>query len=193
MILYVADGSKVDRLTKGSHKKVLIKCDWDRCSEVWETEYRYWHGKDKHYCKRHRATGKRHSFKTREKLSMINLGEKNPNYKNGSRSIYQAGRENIYYREWHSRIRERADGYCEICGEIGEETHHHVIPYKEIVTLVISGMHEYELETRPNGYIGLQIGRYHLENDVPGMWLCKRCHWGRHSKDGLDDEPQEVA
>lgn len=124
---------------------------------------------------------------------MMNIGEKNPNYRNGNHSIYDAGRANFCYREWHSRIRDRANGFCELCGEIGQETHHHVQTYQEIVMLVISQMDEYELETKPNGYIGLQIGKYHLENDVPGMWLCKKCHRKLHSKDGLDEEPQEVA
>jgi len=194
MFLECLDGTSLDRLSKGSHKKVLIQCDWEGCEETWEAEYRRWHGKEKHFCARHRQIGKKHTFETRLKLSLMNLGKNNPAYKHGKWSSTGAGRKNIYYDLWREIIRERAKGICQVCREKpGIETHHSETAYIDIVKQVRSQLTEEELKQIDEGIIGLSIGLHHIIHDVPGIWVCKECHLKLSSKKVNSKDKKKAA
>jgi len=191
MFIKCINGEDVKQLSRGSRKKVLIKCDWESCEKTWVAEYRKWYGKEKHFCASHRQVGKKHTIETRLKLSLMNLGKKNPAYKTGNWSSVEAGRKNVYYDLWREGIRKAAHGVCQECRErLGTETHHSEISYIDIVKRVKSQFTMEELDKIDEGVIGFIVGLYHITHNVPGIWVCNECHRKLSSNNNKPDEEE---
>lgn len=65
------------------------------------------------------------SEKTKEKLSLLNSGENNPNYIDGSSLKKRKVTVDIRkHKKWAKSVKERDGGDCQLCGEKGENVHH---------------------------------------------------------------------
>ena len=73
--------------------------------------------------------------KTRDKMSVVQRGENNPNWNGGITPLYKNIRECAKYYAWRDAIFKR-DDYCDvITGERGDGNlnAHHIIPFAEII------------------------------------------------------------
>jgi hypothetical protein len=98
----------------------------------------------------------------RKKLSLIHLGEKNPQWKGGITTINEKIRKSKEYRLWRKAVFERDNYACIWCGQKGGELHpDHIKPFSLYPEL-----------------------RFAIDN---GRTLCIDCHkktdtWGLNSK-----------
>lgn len=183
MSFYAQDGTPLEELKPSSHKRCVFECDYHGCTKTWIAEYRHRSKTSNNLCPHHRHLGHTHSFETKEKLSEIARAKKRSFSNRGTSSIRDCGKHNIYYREWRNILIANSGGMCEMCGvHPGEETHHSVIRYKDIVKKIVDEFVEKDLEA-DKSELGRAIGKYHLDNKIPGMWLCHKCHIRVHQQD----------
>jgi len=85
-----------------------------------------------------------------------------------------------YYNEWIFPILKRDDFKCVKCkGTKKLQVHHTDIQFSEICAMFINKEKEYSHKDKKN--IAEQIANYHIENNIAGETLCKKCHKELHS------------
>jgi 5-methylcytosine-specific restriction endonuclease McrA len=104
--------------------------------------------------------GKKHSEKTRLKMSISRKGNKNGNWKNGITSIIRKLRRTTEYNKWRKAVFERDNYTCQICGKKENLQAHH-----------IKSVFEYQ------DFI------FDIDN---GLTLCENCHVNLGRNNGKD-------
>lgn len=92
IILYCIDGTLLDKLTKGSNRKVKCKCDNENCNNEWETNYFHVSEKENQYCK-----------SCVNKINMVGKQKSKEHKENLSKSVKRYFNENIDAKEQCSK------------------------------------------------------------------------------------------
>jgi len=102
------------------------------------------------------ALGNKHTEKTKKRLSLLNSGEKHPQWKGGITPYAMQLRNSDKYKIWRSKVFERDNWTCQTCGLRGVYLEaHHIIPFCKLLKTEF----EYLI--------------FDMEN---GVTLCKDCH-----------------
>jgi len=110
-------------------------------------------------------------------------GSASPNWQGGSSTISSmCSADSRLYKQWKFPILAQAGFKCEQCGShLRLEVHHDVETMSDII-------HKFIDKSTPNMTwedkiaIVEQVIKYHLDNNVHGIVLCKECHANLHPK-----------
>lgn len=109
--------------------------------------------------------GKHHTDEWKRKLSVSNLGSKNPNYKGGEKNLNFRIRNIKTYKDWRRSIFERDNYTCRECGKIGVKlVAHHIKKFSLLLK-------EFNIKS-----IDTAINYYELWDMNNGVTLCRNCH-----------------
>lgn len=109
--------------------------------------------------------GRRHSLKTRKKMSLSHRGSKSHLWRGGKTKLSRSIRRCFLYREWRSKIFARDGGRCVLCGSTKKlETDHHPIMFYHLLK-----------EEKINS-VEEALSCARLWNLDGGRLLCYKCH-----------------
>ena len=103
----------------------------------------------------------------------------------GSRDIYLECRDSLY--KWKNRILKRDRFKCQLCGNKNKlEVHHNGEDFASIINKFSDSYRNKDISYRDRKLIANKVTKYHYDNNVSGITLCKECHIWVHNINPLD-------
>lgn len=114
-------------------------------------------------------------------------GPDHPRWKGGiSKLIRRLNAASSLYKLWKYPILCRDKFKCILCQSVIELNVHH---YNQRISEIIShfaSKQTKKLTYKEEGYLVEEIVKYHLENKISGVTLCRKCHKETHKKEKLE-------
>lgn len=99
--------------------------------------------KEWHRNHKHPRLGKKHSIKTKNKMSQNRQGIKNANWKNGVTEFIRGIRRSPQYYQWRKEVLKRDENKCKFCGSGNKINIHHkltIFDYPEKIFEIDNGI-----------------------------------------------------
>lgn len=109
--------------------------------------------------------GRKHSFESREKISMGQRGERSYSWKGGVSKISRIIRRSFKYRQWRSDVFTRDNFTCQDCEKRGVYLEAHHIKMFSVI------LEEYSIKTIEDAFSCEEL--WNINN---GSTLCRICH-----------------